>query len=202
MSTHNSATWALVICFLCLATTAFAQRPRDAATLFEQLQHAESTDAAADALLASADANAATRRFLAKKLPDMIDAGWKGCYPQWRNAARLAGDLRIAGAAPALAKWISLDDVGETSAGAYQRLETNPAGKALSQIGDPAIPVLVNILHNGTAHERQNVYLVLYAIGSPLAKFTIRRESVHETDPWLRAFAKGIAASESSGAQP
>jgi hypothetical protein len=121
----------------------------------------------------------------------MIEAGWKGGYRQWVNAVKLAGGLKIVETAPALAKWISLDNVGsETSAAEFEQLDTSPAGKARSQMGNPAIPTLVGVLERGTRRERRNAYFVLYQIGTAESKAAIHARANNEPDPDLQSYIK------------
>jgi hypothetical protein len=115
----------------------------------------------------------------------MISSGFESGYPQWLNAVRLAGELKIAEAAPSLAKWIVVDQFGEITASMVQRLDIDPAGKALSQIGDPAIPTLIVILAYGTVRQCRVAYLALNLIGSVNAKALLRSRRVQETDPDL-----------------
>ena len=103
------------------------------------------------------------------------------------NAVALAGELQIAEAAPSLGKWIGLDNIGQTTAAQFQRLETNPAGKALAQIGDPAIPTLDLILEHGSYRERLDAYLVLRRIDSKSARDGIHARLDREVDPNLKA---------------
>jgi HEAT repeat protein len=97
-------------------------------------------------------------------------------------------DIENSGSGTALAKWISLDNIGETSAGQFQRLETNPAGKALTQIGDPAIPALKDVLQHGSLRERRNAYFALNLIGSPRAKAAMRDRLGVEEDSDLEDY--------------
>jgi hypothetical protein len=69
-----------------------------------------------------------------------------------------------------------------------ERLETSPAGKALSLIGDPAIPALKNVLEHGTSHERFYAYLVFIDIDTVAARDAIHARLDREDDPHLRDF--------------
>lgn len=91
-------------------------------------------------------------------------------------------------AAPALARWLTIDNTGETTTAGFIKLETNPAGKALAEIGDPAIPALVGVLDHGTLRERRYAIYALDLISSPLAKKTLHEQLKRESDPALREF--------------
>lgn len=180
-------------CVLAFVSAASAQNPIDPASVFQELKTAETTDRAKETLLKGGAEDARVREYLKNNLPPMIEVGYRNVYPQWANAVRLAGELKITEAAPALAKWVGLDNVGETSMGQFQRLDNNPAAKALSQIGDPAIPSLVGVLDHGTVRERKSAYMALNLIGSPSAKTVVRGRYTQETDPGLRKLMEMLA---------
>lgn len=180
---------AFVCTAACLTSGLLAQQSADPAALFRQLQAPGTTNEATVALLKQGATQVSVRRYLGSGLPPLIEAGWKSSSWQvWKNEVRLAGELKITETAPALAKWISLDSVGETSAGQFERLQTNPAGKALAQIGDPAIPSLVSVLGTGTVRERRSAYFALNLIDSPSAKAAMRDRLDSEDDASLRDF--------------
>jgi hypothetical protein len=187
--TRTSFTLALIMGF---AGGAFAQAHVDPATLFKQLQSPEATDKAAEALLKRASNDPETRRYLQKELPPMIERGWRGDPPQWMNAVSLAGKLKITETAPALAKWIGMDPVGDTSLRIAMRLENNPAANALAEMGDPAIPELVGALDHGSSRERTVSYMILVRIDSPRAKSVIRARLPKEPDSDVREFIEKL----------
>jgi hypothetical protein len=160
-------------------------------TLFQQLQSPDTSNKAAQVLVGRAEHDRQTRAYLRNKLPAMIDKGASGT--PWTNAVRLAGQLKLGEAAPALAKWIGLQ-MGDTTMAQFMRLDDCPAGKALSQIGDPAIPALIHVINRGNTHERRNAYLVLFVIGSVQALATIRHFSPDEPDEGVRQFAEKLVA--------
>ena len=180
-------TLGLLIAGLSVATMLSAQGEVEPATLFQQLQLRETTDKAREALFTKGTLDPQTRAYLSANLPTMIEKGAKGASQQWRNAAVLAGQLRIVEAAPALAKWIGLDYFADDFTMAMvTRLETNPAAKALSIIGDPAIPALKNVLEHGSVHERFYAYLTLRDIDTVSARDAIHSRLEKEEDTHLR----------------
>jgi HEAT repeat protein len=66
------------------------------------------------------------------------------------------------------------------------RLEDNAPGKALAQIGDPAVPVLIKVLNNKNVKERTRAVYALNLIGTPIAKNALRDQLNRESDPGLR----------------
>ncbi len=160
--------------------------------VFERLQ-SQSPDEihqAAEQLLKRGESDPKVREFLALHLPAIIEKGpaQKNHPGPWITLVRLAGALKIAEAAPALAKWLTIDNIGEITTAGFVKLETNPAGKALSEIGDPSIPALVGVLDHGSLRERRYAVYALNLIGSPRAKNTLREHLKREPDDSLREF--------------
>ena len=119
--------------------TALAQSSQ-VALLFQQLQSPETTDRADATLRERSTIDAEVKRYLAANLPALIGNG-PSKVPTWNNAVRLAGDLRIVETIPELAKWIGTQSgSGLITLARVVRLEEDPAGRALAQIGDPALP--------------------------------------------------------------
>jgi HEAT repeat protein len=102
---------------------------------------------------------------------------------------RLAGELKIAEAAPALAKWIRFNNgTGTLGLTREAGLVDYPAGQALVQIGAPAIPTLVLVLEHGNVYERWNAAYALNLIGLPQAKTALRDRLKREPDSTMRDF--------------
>jgi hypothetical protein len=183
----NRRIWTLVAFCATLGSICLAQETTDPATLFQQLQTFATTDKAREILFNRAAADPQTRDYLHTNLPPMIEKGPKGIEHQWENAALLAGQLKISEASPALAKWIGLDYFADDFTQAQiQQLETNPAAKALSLIGDPAIPALNKVLEHGIAHERFYAYIALSQIDTAAARAAIHARLDKEDYPYLR----------------
>jgi HEAT repeat protein len=166
-----------------------AQGSNQVQTLLQQLQSAQNTNEAAEKLLKLASADTKVREQVAGQLPAILDKGPQEPAQPWTNAVRLAGELKIAEAAPALAKWIHLNTgTGTLSLSREARLVDYPAGQALVQIGVPAIPALVGVLDSGNLYERWNAAYALNLIGSPQAKTALREHLKREQDPTMRDF--------------
>lgn len=88
------------------------------------------------------------------RLPALIEPGPGASLQVWCNGVRLAGALKTVEAAPALAKWITVSTEPTLTLSSEAQLRTSPAGKALVQIGDPAIPALQNLLEDGNKDQR------------------------------------------------
>jgi len=161
-----------------------AQSPRSIPKTFAQLQVEETTDQATDQFLKMGPNNVTARAYLAAHLPPLIGHGLAGKPHVWLNSVRLAGAFQIAEAIPSLAKYIA-GPAGTPRGGTIaevERLDPLPAGKALAQIGEPAIPTLVEILNTGTHREKWVAYRALFLIGSPSAIKELRNHLGHESD--------------------
>lgn len=161
-----------------------AQSAQSIPKTFAQLQVEKTTDRATDQFLKMGPNNLAARAYLAAHLPPLIGQEPAAKPHVWLNSVRLAGAFHIAEAIPSLAKCIAVAAGtlrGSTLAEALQ-LDSLPSGKALSQIGEPAIPTLVGILNTGTRPEKWVAYRALFLIGSPRAIKELRDHLRHETD--------------------
>lgn len=188
MRTLLTVTAILSCSILMMDSALLAQGSNQVQTLLQQLQSPQNTDEAAEKLLKLADSDSKVREQLAIQLPRILDKGPQESAQPWINAVHLAGELKIAEAAPALAKWIGLNSGGTITLAQEARLETNPPGKALAQIGAPAIPTLVGVLDHGNLYERWNAAYALNLIGSPQAKTALRDHLKREQDPTMRDF--------------
>ena len=166
-----------------------AQTPETSSTLLRELGSAQTTDRAAAQLLKRAQTEITTREYLAAHLPSMIQAGPQPPLAVWYNCVKLAGELRIAEAAPSLAKWVSIrmgspaNTLSEEAA-----LKKSPAGTALVQIGDPAVPALEVTLRDGNLRDRWQAAYALNLIGTVKAKAALRDHLTSESDDSLRDF--------------
>jgi len=182
---------------------ASAQGRPSAPELFERLRSDQTTNAARKQLLDLGKSDPETRNYLAAQLPLLIDLGPESC-PQtdtvdlvtrwhacpWYNAIELAGNLRIAEASPALARWINWRVEGPLLPSIEAQLIFYPAAKALYEIGDPAIPVLQHILNSSGGGEHAQAVRVLCKIRSVKAKAALSEQLAREADPGLRTMIK------------
>jgi hypothetical protein len=161
-----------------------------AALAFEQLQSQSSAKIkqASERLVRLGKSDPKAREYVALHLPPLIEKGPQDYLGRWTTFVRLAGELKIAEAAPALVKWLTIDNIGEISTAGFMRLENNPAGAALVQIGEPAIPAVVTVFDHGTLRERRYAVYVLNQINSPSAKRALREQLNRESDENLKEF--------------
>jgi|SRR5215472_3416932 len=168
------------------------QAEEPVATVFRRLQSSTDTHEVTEQLLKRGRSDSKVREYIARHLPPMIEKGpaEKDHLGSWIELVRLAGELKIAEAAPALTTWLTIDNIGEITTGGFIRLENNPAGKALAEIGDPAVPVVARVFDRGTLRERRYAVYVLNLINSPSAKATLQERLSREPDKDLREFIR------------
>jgi HEAT repeat protein len=177
----------LLTCSALTSLRAFAQEPRDIRTLFAQLDQPNLTDRAAHRIYVTAIKDPEARQYVAKRLPQMIDR------PQtdkmWLNAVRLAGQLKITETIPALERAITRGPLGgpmNTTFGTQMRLDDDAVAKALSQIGDSAIPAVSNLLKSLDKKVRRRAVLILVNVGSPQARKILQEHLQRESDSQLK----------------
>jgi len=85
---------------------------------------------------------------------------------------------------------MTIDNIGEISTAGFMRMENNPAGAALVQIGDPAIPAVITVFDHGTSRERRYAVYVLNQINSSSTKRVLRDQLNREPDEDLRDFIR------------
>ena len=109
---------------------AAAQDSESVALAFERLQSESPTEIkqGSEQLVRLEKSDPKAREYIALHLPPLIDKGPKDYLGRWITLVRLAGELKIAEAAPALAKWLTIDNIGEISTAGFMKLENNPAG--------------------------------------------------------------------------
>ena len=184
-----------------LALASLAQNPPTAyvESLFAQFNRPSTTDSAAQQIRDLATKDARVRVYMAQKLPAIISANAKGDWQSvtgtWMNAVRLAGQLKLEGAIPALAESLSRGPIR----GGYDKhneitrtfaqnsnLEFDIVGRALADIGDAAVPAVANVLANGDTMVRLRAAWILENINSPAARQAMRDRIQVESDPTVK----------------
>jgi len=173
-----------------LGTNNPAQEPPDIHKLFAQLNELGTTDRAAIEILKAASEDTSARQYIVRKLPGMINKQ-KSEDEIWQNAVRLAGQLKASETIPPLLKALSLGPAGgpmNTTFGVQMRLDDDIVAKALSQIGDPAVPAVTNLLKSGERKARRRAVLILLNMDSAASRKVLQDQVQRETDPDLRDF--------------
>ncbi|HLK03907.1 MAG TPA: HEAT repeat domain-containing protein [Candidatus Acidoferrum sp.] len=181
----------LAVLTACGLTQPYVQQSDEAiAADFQQLQSDSPVEIhrAAERLLQLGRSDESVREYLARRLPPLIERGpaKKENPGPWIALVQLAGDLKIAESSAALAKWLTIDNIGDISTAGFLKLENNPAGTALVKIGDPAVPALYDVLEHGTLRERRYAVYALIRIASPRARSSLLEHQKNESDEELK----------------
>ena len=171
---------------VCCAPGTSAEQQPNVQQIFRQFQSEETSRNAEIQLMNLARGNPRARRFLALQLPVMIAKDPRGTpeyYEKhltlsatWCNAVELAAELKIAEAAPALAKWVGLSKDPSMSLGSGELFQ-HPAAIALVRIGDPSVPALTSVLNEGAEYQRSSAADALIEINSAKSKAVLRKYS-------------------------
>jgi HEAT repeat protein len=183
------------VIFLITASTV-AQSNRTPSDLFQQLTTAASSDPAADQLIQLGSSNPQARAYIAARVPALIAENPHENPDEWASAARIAGELKIAQACSALKAWVGAEGVGPDAITLSDvgRLITDPAAKALAQIGEPAVPTLAETLNSNNLRTRSDAVRALQMIGSERAIEALREHEPHETNANIKSFIDDILA--------
>ena len=188
-----------VAMLMIVASSGLAQTAPKIGVLYNRLIQPSETNAAVPEILEMAKNDSTAREFLAGKLPSLIvnqlphDEG--AVSPVWANAVRLAGQLTIVEAVPALTKALSRQpmfggydkkDRSDVTLGMEGHLDFDIVGRALADIGDPSVPVIADILSKGAFPERRRATWILININSPAAQKAMRDHLPSENDPEVR----------------
>jgi hypothetical protein len=154
---------------------------------FSRLQNETTTEQAATQLRAMAKTDSSVKEYLSVNLPRVIEKQQAGAI--WLNAVQLAGDLKIVSAVDELVVELGENDTvgGPITFAEEHRLDDDPPGKALAEIGDPAIAAVARALESDRKEVRWRAALVLMNINSPSAREILRRHLTNEPDPHVRA---------------
>lgn len=184
----HRALW-IVIC-LTLGTLG-TNNTQDAANidrLFTGLNDPSATNTAARQILEVASKDAGARQYIVRRLPEMIDKQ----RPEdavWQNAVDLAGQLKASEAIPSLLKALALGRVGgpqQTTFTTEIRLDDDVVGKALAEIGDPAVPAISKLLASQDRNTRRRAVLILRNMYSPTAHKVLQERLPHEPDKIIK----------------
>src|SRR5271156_3215253 len=94
---------ALVFVIACCVVAQESSSPSD---LIQKIQISESSDGAASQLIKLGKSDSQDLAFIAVHLPAIIEKNPHDFPEQWTNAVKVAGELKIVEASPALGKWV------------------------------------------------------------------------------------------------
>lgn len=188
----------LVVCFATFAENVPAPEIQ---LLYAQLNEPPTTNSAAQRIHDLALKDATARDFMAEKLPAMISANakgdWRSISSMWLNAVRLAGQLELETAIPALLESLlgrnpvpvcayDRPHCGVSTSSQDAKLENDIVARALADIEDPAVPPVAEVLANGeTRILRLRAAWILININSSAARQVMRERLQSETDPGI-----------------
>jgi len=158
-------------------------------SLLDQMQHYHypTSDQAAEQLLKLAKSDPEARKFLVGRMPSVIEKADPQSIPAmivFENELRLVGDLQIAEASRALAQKVER----QTSVLASMGFEEHEVIHALVEIGEPAVPAVIEVLQHGKADQRKYSAVVLGFIGSREGEAALREALARETDAEVRDY--------------
>jgi len=112
----------------------------------------------------------------------------------WVNAVRLAGQLKVVNAIPALKQALSRGPIrggydyegSAISFAEFAQLRYDIVGRALADIGDPSVPTVADVLSRGDTPAKKRAFFILSNINSPAALQAMRNHLSNETDPDIR----------------
>jgi HEAT repeat protein len=177
------------LCLLSVAGWASAGQERTSVSkLFGKLQSEATTNQALGELLQIDPSDVAASKYLSAHSPALISQQLQDNPHVWLNAIKVAGACRIREVIPALVKWIGVlaSESGGESLAERAGLEPFAAGKALAQIGESAVPALVDVLEKGSTRERTVECRALVKIHSPAAITALRDHLSREQDQSLK----------------
>ena len=176
------------------------QRPISAEALFEKLQSERTSRAAYEQFLKTGKRHSDLRKYLTDRLPEKIAAG-PGDHPTvWENDVLLAGHLRIVEAIPALVQQLDQRIPQDLSGLSNEELLRDfPAGAALGELGEPAIPALSSVLETSGYQKRWVAIRALNLIGARAATEALSRHLPSESDPKLKDYMERIVQRRRAG---
>jgi HEAT repeat protein len=178
---------AVCLVYTLLCPTGTAQTAKDIRTLVAELDRLNSTDRAAAQIARLASRDSAAREYVIRRLPEMIDR--QETNKVWMNSVVLAGQLKDEEAVSSLQHAMARGKFGTkpyTDFATQEHLDDDIVGRALSEIGDPAIPAVRALLENGDYETRVRAVLILEKIGSPTARRMLQDWIPREPDPKLK----------------
>jgi HEAT repeat protein len=157
--------------------------------LLSALQVEKTSNNAMQELLSRRD-DPEAKRYLAARVPALLDQ-----YRQrndgmpdlvWGNEARVAGEFKIAAAAPILARRLDMLTSPLSGGSLGYNFVDRAADSALIRIGPPAVPFVIEVLKHGNPLQREIAAHVLRYIGTDIAWRALEEDLPGEKDPEVR----------------
>lgn len=183
---------------ICLSIVTYWEAPLEAQlasneALFQKLESEQTTGEAFERFLKLGKKRLDVREYLATHLPDRIAAGPENRAKVWDYEVNLAGLLRINETIPSLTRHIDQSVPRDFSTlSGQENLADYPAGRALGEIGDAAIPALSSVLQTGDYQKRWVASHALNMIQAPAATDALSNHLPHESDARLRGYLERV----------
>jgi HEAT repeat protein len=174
--------------FSIASIVAIAQTRQTVDSLLGDLANPQKTTQAADVLLKVAEAQPSVADELSSVLPNLLLSSTDIEVVQ--SEAALAGRLRLVSAIPALILLLDRPNrKDETHTfSRYAELHDDPVGRALADIGAPAVPPLMVPLESVNVAARERAARVLIRINTPESFSLLQQHVGHETDGGLKRY--------------
>jgi hypothetical protein len=162
----------------------------DIRTLLSQLNQPATSDRAVGLILRKTQEDPAAKSYVVENLPAVIERDSQEHIQL--NAIKLAGELRSPAFVPSLVRVLPHSPYKPSilTFGRAQSLDSDPVGKALCVIGDPAVPALARLMASETDHDtRWRAARILRNIDTSSSRTALSEDLKSETDPRIKSLA-------------
>ena len=152
------------------------------------------TDDARLRLISRASCDSRVYALLSDRLPAMLIHDTD--FSVVRNEAELAGLLKLSSTIPAPIRLLNYPQyaIGGGSMSSQMNLTSDPVAKALYEIGEPALPDLVEALKSNSFDVRDRVEAILVLTNTTESRAILKGFLPHEPDPRLRARIESVVS--------
>ncbi len=158
--------------------------------ILAKLSDPETSNDSAIALIKAGESDSAAKAYVAEHLPALLESyGGRGDRMEdyaWGDAARVAGELSVTGAARVLCQRIDLVTNPMAGISITYNFINRAAVCALIKTGEGAVPCVTEVLKGGTALQREEAAYVLGYIGGDEAQRELNAQLKREDDPEVR----------------
>jgi hypothetical protein len=188
----------LCFCVLILnVVTAQSQPPSELRTLLVQLKTPETTQQSAAKLLSMSQSQPAVRNLLSDELPTMLIEN--NDFDVMQAETMLAGDLKLDTTIQPLVDLLnkpvhsfhsrkSRYILEDRTLSRFAELRDDPVARALSEIGEPALPALSVPLESTSVDLRRRTIRILLRIKTPQSRAMLQRHVPKEPDAELKKY--------------
>ncbi len=205
LARHKACPYSALLLTILLSAPAFAQDTVNLVWKFRSLQNDWTSNSALPWFLAHKN-DPEIRKYLAIHLPAALDAHEQrdDGVPDitWGNEAQVAGEFKIAEAAPALAGRMDTLTHPRSGGSFAENFFDYAAAHALIQIGPPAVPYVIEVLKHRNHLCREIAVYILSNVGTGDAWRAIEDDLPGETNVHVRERIEGVLASRQNLQRP